>query len=255
MEDTAVRRVVKTTAFAAGWVLVGIAIGFTLRLLWNETIADDGGNLAAPSTCATKDGAFLRADEYGDFVEVVDRLMTRSPYHGLGPDAPLVKPYVEGRLRGVVAAIAYGLPYKQENDAMKQRFHYEGEDLLLPLSGSIVRDTPGLLEAYQVNEVFASDDAAGLVLASARSSKESGVISTPQTIASLGDDRLAFAVSPPNPDEENSVGVVVRWGRVISIFSFKGGDGLLLDQVINYVQEGFSRLSAVCHDTDVGGDQ
>jgi len=221
--------------------------------LWNETTSDSGGKPTVGSTCATEDGAFLRAEDYGDFVEATDQLMNKSPYHGLGPDAPLVKAYVQGRIRGAVAAIAYQSPYKQENDAIKQRFGYEGEGLLLPLSGSVVRDNPGLLEAYQVNEVFASDDAADLVLASARSADESVTISIPQAIVSLGDDRVAFTMSPQNPDEGNSVGVVVRWGRVVSTFSFQGGDGLLLDQVINYVQEGFSRVFTVCQDTDLGG--
>lgn len=236
-------------------MLTGTAIGFGLRLLWNETIADRGGERTGSTTCATQEEAFQRANEYGDFVEITDELMNHSPYHGLGPDAPLVKPYLQGRIKGAVASIAYQAPYKQENDALKQSLGYEGEGLLVPLSGSVVRDNPGLLEVYQTNDVFTSEDGAITVLRGARESNESGQIPEANVTVSVGDEMAVFEIPADSPDQETFVGVVVRWRSIVSTFAFQGGANLTAEQVMKYVERGFSRVMTACTGSMESGGQ
>lgn len=231
---------------ALGWILSGAAIGFGLQL-WGEHVAPWLAGAGAGEICAVQDEAFMPVDRFGEFVEAVDSTMNTSPYGGVALEAPLKQSYRQGRVKGAISSAALRPEYKQENDALARSLGYIPGDLpLLPLVGAVVRETPGLLEVYQANEVFSSGEAVALALAAARTSNSSFVVPPEEHLLKLGDETALFEESPRDDDQQRRVVAITRWGDIIMSLTLKGGRDVTLQEASAYSQEAFARLQSAC---------
>ena len=120
----------------------------------------------------------------------------------------------------------------------------------LPLSGSkIVVDHPGLLEVYQSNASFSSEEGAIDYISRIRGANEPTLVSMPGMRVNLGDEMIVWQRNPEAENGERTVGVAVRLRRFVIGFSFQGGRKLAFSEVFPFVENAFSKVKSAC-----GGD-
>jgi hypothetical protein len=222
-----------------GCGVIGIAIGFGALLLIRGS--DSASNATNPMpACATQDAVFLPAESYGNFIQAVDGPIT--PFsEGKDPSENPDTPTVRGK--GYFDKIALDPRYKEENGAQARALGYEvGNRPFLPLSGSIVKEHGGVLEAYQVNFSFPSVEGAVQRMANARIQNADILVDT----ALLGNETYAWESPPADPGHEKAVAMGARLGNALVSFRFQGGAGLRATDLVSYIEDALSRLRATC---------
>ena len=242
---------------AAACTSVGLVIGFGARTIVKEgpfqaRVDREAGELS----CALREDALLEASAYGDFSETMEALATDSRRRGLpgGPEPsyPAYRTYAGDSFRGSVTSLAYQSPFKEDNEAFARSYGHtppEGRPFL-PLAGSqIVVDHPGLLEVYQTNIAFSSEEGAADKINRLREGNGPTLVAQAEIPAGLGDEVVIWQRDPGGERGERTVGVGVRVARVVIGFSFQGGMALTVTGVLPHVSDAISTLEAAC-----GGD-
>ena len=146
----------------AGAVLAGVALlayGLTAVL----TSGTPGRGLAStasnsPSPCVLASAAFQPIPT--GFTGMVGQTMTELPIHQ-APGQQSQHGFLGGRLLGYINNVALSEPYLSEERALALSLGYKpGKWPLVPLQGSVVSATPGILELYEGHFVFDSPDGA-----------------------------------------------------------------------------------------------
>jgi hypothetical protein len=138
-------------------------------------------------------------------------------------------------------------PYIEENEACARSWGYlPGEIPFLPLSGSIVGKVGGLLEVYQVNRIFTSEDAAGHWMNVRRVSNTDALVLKEQLPIAAADEMLAWEREPQAGGYEKNIGVSARVGPLTLNFRFQGGAELSVPRMLPYVLDALARLQDAC---------
>jgi len=239
---------------AGGCSIAGLTIGFGVQALVEEgafesAVPHDAGGVS----CALRTDALLEASAYGDFRETTESLANDSRRHGLPgssePSYPAYRAYLGDSFRGSVTALAYQSPYKEDNEAFARSYgHTPPEDRpFLPLAGSqIVVDHPGLLEIYQTNIAFSSEEGAIDKMNRLRRGNAPSLVPQAEIPLVLGDDLVMWQRNPEVEKGQRTVGAGVRVGRVVIGFSFQGGTALTVAGVLPHVRDAISTLQAAC---------
>jgi hypothetical protein len=194
-------------------------------------------------TCATRDEAFRPSSTYGDFVKFLD---------GSGQlgssrfDAGLSG---ESRVQGFFAAVALEPKYMAENEAIRKSMGYQQQPKgrpALPLSGSIVLDHPGLLEAYQEVSWFASEEVAMNWINGEGGAPQE--IITPDEVHLIdADDVIVRQNKPASAEYQKRIGVTIRAGRLGVGLGLQGGAEVTFSRMLPIFQKALSTASAACH--------
>jgi hypothetical protein len=224
--------------------------------------------LAAPASdaavlCLVSDSAFVSAGELGDLVDMGDAGVFHVLPFGLGHAYnPAGRSFVAGRSKGFISSLALSGAYRQEADAAARALGYTpGVWPLVPLTGSIVSDNPGVLEVYQTNLAFGdSGGADAFVTATVASASnphrvtEDGVPAPTYAVSPIDlGDRGTAMVEPPSPADgqhEFSVGVNVRWRVFVVQVTVRGGAMTGTGDGTRIMRLAFGRASAGCSASD-----
>lgn len=222
---------------------IGMGLGFGWHFVIRGWLYEEANNTELLS-CAMRDSAFVPASSYGNFIEAVDSSLPRFGQSS-APSSYTVLP--ESRGMGFFSAVALQSPYIEENEAYARSWGYlPGEIPFLPLTGSIVANVGGLLEVYQVNRMFPSEDAAGHWMKVRRISKADALVLEEEFPTVAGDEMLGWETEPQAAGQEKLVGVSTRVDAITLNFRFQGGAELTLAKVVPYVVDALARVQATC---------
>src|SRR5438132_6979356 len=174
--------------------------------------------------CALGENAFLPASAFGDFRDAF----------GPGGAIPLEYFYGIDVGNGNGKTVPSKVAGYFNGTALEQQYLFDpasdyrpgGDRRLLPLSGSIVLDHPGLLEVYQTNAVFRTETEAVQAIAYLGEGRTEGLVPQTQVPTVLGDEMVVQLHQPEDSKHEQYIVRSVRLGPVITTFSFQGGTEL-----------------------------
>lgn len=119
---------------------------------------------------------------------------------------------------------------------------------LVPLTGQVVREYPGVLEIYQTHLSFKATAAASLFL-SAVAASNGGVSGSPDDRVDLavGDESVTFvSAGAPDAGAEREIGTNVRLDQTILQIDLRGGSDLSVDLARRAAAAAVSLLQKTC---------
>ena len=219
------------------------------------------------TACASAGQAYLSASELpGQFDAIVSQTFSQSPVaahrYPAGTPPPEIVDWRAGGLEGWIAAIAVGGPDRPAEDAAARSLGYRlGKWPLVPLTGAVVTHNPGVLELYQTNDYFASEQAAKAYFADLdQSAQQAETITvteggatkpraTPFSV-SLGDQSFADEtpqwMSPSLGLTEQYISIGVREGTFVIQLTVQGGSALGTAQALTLLKSALGRLAHSC---------
>jgi hypothetical protein len=241
-------------AAGAALVLAGLVTGIVIdNRVHSNGSAGDPRRLAPP--CATQSNLYLQVSDLGAFDVITDQTYQRAPFHGQRAGAtplPFVTSFLTGRLRGYVADLAVTGPYRKSEDDFARSLGYPiGKWPLVPLQGPVVQANPGLLEVYQTNWVFTSEQGATAYMGHVRSSiaiDPNGIEIHP---TGVGTSVVSYdsTLGPADALHERVINIASRQGKVVVQIAFQGGQGLSENAVVSLMQTALLRLATACPTT------
>lgn len=220
-------------------LLVGVATaGVTF---WATTLISResrvGTTSPKPSPCTLDASGFLPASALPGFTQMLDQHLSAAPIKGGVPGAAqglAVTDFSVGRVVGYLSDEAIDGPDRAQEDAYARSLGYPtGRIPLVPLSGPIVRDSPGLLEVYESVLVYHSDSGAeAFVKWLTQSLAASGASLWP---ASANDNKPLYFLpaqrAGSNPPYEQGFDYIAQSGPVVLRLALSGGQQLDASQV------------------------
>lgn len=208
------------------------------------------GQLDRQTSCFTRADAFLTTRDLGAFTQFHDETDHVAPFkHEAGTNPPLVTEFRVSRMKGFITNLALHGKYRKENDRLARSLGYRiGKWPLVPLQGTIVRDHPGILEAYETHYVWRSLKGARANLTWVRSS----VALTPSSAATvtpfpvhLGNDAFGAVTRPVNRAglHEGTVDVAVRFGKRVLRLQLRGGAAMTSGGALALMQTAMSHVT------------
>lgn len=202
------------------------------------------------SSCLMSPAALISQAQLTAFTDVVTQRLNGPPIPGGIPAAVATfsNDYVGGRLVGFVANIAIQGPDRPLEDAYARSLGYPpGRIPLVPLSGAIVRDSPGLLEVYESVYVYGSESQADSL---ARLLHQSLLVGGSHVaIAGVPADDGYFLPAPttgPNPPYESAFQVVAVANTSVLRVSLQGGSELTVTDAAQITREAVARMGLAC---------
>jgi hypothetical protein len=233
-------RVRKAGALGVASIGLLVAIAASLLLASSGTLFSGSTASRAPG-CAIRDSAFLPPTAYGDFIKFIDE---SGQLGGSRFEAGFSG---ETRTQGFFTAVALEPRYRAENEAIARSWGYEplADRPRLPLSGSIVLENPGLLEASQTISSFATaEEAADWMILKRGAPQE--LITPPEIELIQADDVVVRTNKPAGPEYQKWFGVNMRVRNLVVALIFSGGAGVTFSSVLPLLQDGLSRVRAEC---------
>lgn len=223
-------------------LLLPVAVGLSLLAVSLTRPSISSSSLQ----CAAANVSFVPSTAYGDFVTFTNQKMNTSPFHAAA-SGPQQQDFVAGRLVGSLSSIALRDPYRAEEDAMSSSLHYTiGPFPRVPLSGPVVQDTPGVLEAYETHLAFSNASAASTVLSDFRLSNQRFLVDT-HGLKDVAADQLVATSEPATaPTREAAVRVAFVRGSVYVALTFLGGRSTSIGSISSYVRLSQARLDQQC---------
>lgn len=204
------------------------------------------------SNCVVTPGAFLNPSELGDFSVITVQNYVRPPFRGSVPGSKppaFVTNFEAGKLTGFIADIAVTGPDRSAEDAFARSLGYAvGRWPLVPLQGLVVRNNPGLLEAYETLLAFKSKAAAEDWIRSRRQSAvidpRAQMLALPQEVG----DGVAYRTTLGTNDgsHEHLISYTRRFGARVLTLAFQGGAGLRQATVSAYWEAAVHRFARAC---------
>lgn len=203
------------------------------------------GILARP--CALGDSAFLGRSELPGFTQMID---TSFNSIAVGVVADPIAPGQAARSTSFINNIALASPYREEADAMASSLGYAiGKWPLVPLTGRVVADHPGLLEITQTNWSFNDQSAAHAFFSALTSGSGDigGLPDQPFEVA-LGDESFGYVAAEGPPDGLHEVAVVVsvRVRSTLIQLGMRGGAAMSPALGTSMADQAYERLIAQC---------
>ena len=205
-----------------------------------------------PMPCAVQPQTLLASTDLIGFRTQVNGAMGLPPI-STRPGVPssdlpaAYRTFVTGKLVGYVIEKAYQEPYLGLSQAHQRKLGYPvTETPELPLQGQIVDDTPGILEAYQLNTVYSSQEGA----ANFQLNQTYGYtdpLDTRVTLTAPLSAAVAYFIRPPVPGFEWRYQIDLVLGVVQVDFQFRGGSAMPIDTVTQLAGHAVQRLMAACH--------
>ncbi len=194
--------------------------------------------------------AFLQPGDLPGFTQIVNNSQQGPPIPGGEPAVVklLSEGYVGGRLVGYLANVAITGPDRSTEDAQARQMGYTpGSIPLVPLSGPIVRDSPGVLEVYEILSVYQNATEANRWAQALDQSIEFGGSVVPLTGVPRGDGFFLPAPSsgrfPPYESEYQLVDVL--HSSVLHI-GVQGGSALHTSDISRIASTAMHELGKMC---------
>lgn len=232
--------------------IVLLAGGVGASLLVQKLFLRGADPANGTTSCAIGSATYLQTSDLGTFDMITDQTYRQAPFHGQRGGVtplPFVALFETGRLRGYIADLAVTGPYRKSEDDLARSLGYPiGKWPLVPLQGPVVQGNPGILEVYQSNWVFRSEQGAAAYLAHSRSSiaiDPNGAEIYPQGV---GSSVVAYRSTLGSPDaqHERLINIASQQGTVVVQIAFQGGQALTEEQVVPLMQVALRRLGQAC---------
>ena len=203
--------------------------------------------------CAQASNANLQASYLGDFRQILSDSPKSPPIKGgvVHPSYSAYTDYVGGHLIGFVSNLAYTTPYWQENQAAARSLGYQlGSVPMVPLSGQIVIDHPGILEGYEFLTEYKSDSAAQqfeeMLLRGISPHTVADYVPLPAPIFGSTAVRYSVGSSSAPAGTEDEIRVEVLDHNFEADFAFRGGDAMNEKEVARIVNQTIGGLNRDC---------
>jgi hypothetical protein len=240
------RRVLKTehrgrlaiVAVAAG--ILGVLFG-----LFGQGVFDAW----LPEPCETRVATTVGTDALPGMVEMGSQALSSAGLF-LDRDPEVAGTFRSGRSTGFVTSRALSSPYREQADEVARNLGYQvGQWPLVPLSGQIVSDTPGLLEAYITVQLYKTNDAARYLLA--RLAANGSGTDQPSKELTLRLDAPTYGYSttmgPDDGQHERELGGSAVVGSAVVQIDLRGGTGIAPADLERLLGLQLARIKEGCH--------
>lgn len=204
-----------------------------------------------------QDSDLLRAEDLGPFMQIVSGPLSGPPYKGVvDPSHPpdFIADFGSGEIEGFIASLALTGPYRTEENALSSALGYgpngPGGMPMVPLQGTVVRDNPGLLEAYEDVLQYRSDTAAASwyhnqAYNDARPADPDFRLDGVAGISEARSGTYVLGLGHAG-NYEHARWIAVRAGAVDIFISLQSGADLQLDTALGYALPSIRRIVDSC---------
>ncbi|MGH7686784.1 MAG: hypothetical protein ACREN2_08210 [Candidatus Dormibacteria bacterium] len=232
--------------------LVTAAITFWLASVASHEPRGQTAPNPVSSPCALETSAFLPASALSGFTQIVDLHLSGAPIKGGAPGAtPMlaVSDFASGRMIGYLSNEAIDGPDRAQEDALSRSLgHPPGRFPEVPLSGAIVRDSPGLLEAYEFALVYHSERGAQDFVRwfSGSLGAAGGTVASAAGAPNISAYFFPAQTTGSTPPYEQTYDYIERIGRVVIRVAFSGGQQLEPAQLSNLATRAQNTMLTRC---------
>lgn len=198
--------------------------------------------------CESSETASISTSDLPGFVSMGSSIVS-SPGFILDRDATVVGAFRGGRTSGYLASVALEPPYRAESDAQASALGYPiGPWPLLPLEGSVVADTPGLLEVYVTVEAFRTTAAPTTLLQIVRGSGSGSEEPAETIVLPIAEPHYAYTamMGPDDGLHQRVVSASIQDGSRFIQIAARGGRQTGSEDLTRLVSLQLDRLSTVC---------
>jgi hypothetical protein len=205
--------------------------------------------------CGAGKNVVLASSDLGAFTQFVHYESSVYPYRGLPFASPpsYVSRFRAGVTIGFINNVALGGEFRADEDRIAWSNGYTpGKWPLVPLEGSVVQATPGLLEVYEYTYVFAAPaDAASWVQYALNLNAGDASKTSAGTMEGLA--AYIRVLGPSDGRHETAVMLVGRVGTVGVTLEFQGGVEVTPAGVSGLVRTALKRIRTTCQENTVQG--
>jgi hypothetical protein len=166
-----------------------------------------------------------------------------------------VTDFEQARIVGYLNKVARESQYVESSNDLRESLGYEvKEEGFLPLSGQVIADNPGLLEAYQTDYAFSSVEGARDWIESQRLSNSDALVPPGDKLRYLGEDVVLWHRPASKDTQETTFGLSFRTGSDVIGLSLQGGRTVDLDLVTAVAFDVAKQVANSCDAGDSQGD-